>query len=117
MNEQTFNVPRIDLDLIRAHARDITLYDLAQAVAIASGTFDLPKACTWHAIWDELKDPREYRITCSGGSIEVEVDGSVARTLTSGNSTDVRGSKIRVHAVLAEPAPAEGRAWGTFDRL
>ncbi len=110
---------RLDLTELKAYAKEISLHDFAKslldtrAFAIRGGSFDLPTLCTWHTIYDRsgVFDSEEYRIHCDGGMIDVEVDGVVIYTnLMPGNSTDVIGKKIRVHAKA-------NSSNGAYDRL
>jgi hypothetical protein len=114
----------IDFGLIKSLSREITLYDFAQGIAgslgIKSGNIRLAKGCTWQTIWDPggiLPEKREYRINndifLPGGQIEIEVDGTVVDTLDPGQSRDVKGAKIRVHA----PTAQTGKSDGSYDRI
>lgn len=116
MNKHDIDLQKVDASTIKHHARDISVYDSAKSIreplAVRPGSFDLPTACTWHTIWDGgIFSGREYRIHCDGGTIDVEVNGVVVfANLTSGNSTDVSGNKIRVHAKV-------NNSRGQYDRL
>jgi len=50
---------------------------------------------------------RLYRVGCTSGHLEVEIDGDIVARLKKGQSIDVQGSRLRVRA--SDCAAADGR--------
>jgi len=124
LGSATTHRPEIDFSIMKELSRQMTLYEFAQGVvgpiAISPGNITLAKGCSWQEIWDAKGGwggTKDYRINCSGatsGKIEIEVDGVVDPTpLDPGQSRDVSGKKIRVHAPTGQTTSSDG----TYERL